>query len=517
MELGSPGQCYDSNPDTSRRLGVHEQLPASAALDGQSCCQLLEDAHSKQPGEFARCAARFFYNLDRALARNYSIPLLADLTTEATEPWREVVLALRAAEPQRASEFSDEDGATDSAATAFGDLEAELSLEAVQPPAVADVVAAASIFRPISSAYQPVQELVAPLTGQPPLQQFEAPLSSDRREVPLPAVLNLIAGELAIVRLADLEAAAEEEDGVLQLHLQDLPPGSTVLYARSWPEPRSLMDFGHAIGHVVNNVSTIWRPSMLSATYFAVMPGESALVTAFFSVRRFLDVPEGLIAAPPVDPSVEPIAGIQQDISHEYVAGAIVLGIGAIALVAAFVRWQQLFGRHQGLVEQPSRTTSEGVIAQLAARSLSFDNGWSSGDDEIDGSSRPRPIFSSLKKIGGRVRTKLNDFGDATNRMLLSVSTRAGTTRRSYEDCEVELSLFDADSDEGESGGFRAADEGRPLLAVSRRQEPDEDDGTEALMKLRPALQDSLGGGLDDADIVESPLVDSERMHMLSR
>merc|ERR1711879_93838 len=137
------------------------------------------------------------------------------------------------------------------------------------------------------------------------------------------------------------------------------------------------------------------------------------------------------------------------------------------------------------------------------------------------------PSCRPLKSCGDSVNDTLSQryFGiGSITRRLMSVSTRIGTSRsdgtfRSSPDSDA-LSPHTEDELNGllcreydEDGEDDAFPYGPPH---SRTVEGDEA-GVAAIIKLRPALSDSVGDDRDDAELSARPLIGTERAGMLTR
>jgi len=287
---------------------------------------------------------------------------------------------------------------------------------------------------------------------------------------------------------------------------------------------------------------------MLSTRYFAVMPSASGYATAFFSVRP--SVLQGGGTAPR---DIAPLPTSSGNLAWTFVAVLAVLTVGGTALWSRARNLSGLSYFRQLLVSiakrennyAPVNLADHQALINPAPPRYDESSGWLSCDESgfsPPGDVSDAPWLEAVQALGGSVKAKL---GDVTGRLLLSVSTRAGSTRRPEDDL---ASLYSSEGDDGAGPDSDGEGEGRPLLgAAPRRARPsmcsptrpprssasptgsppmrrspiddgddDDQDAVAALMKLRPAMGDSIGDG-DDCDVSESPLIDSERMSLLSR
>mmetsp|Transcript_97430 Transcript_97430/g.275574 ORF Transcript_97430/g.275574 Transcript_97430/m.275574 type:complete len:834 (+) Transcript_97430:118-2619(+) len=554
MNFGAEGAVAD----IARRL---DSAGGGRARD-QDCCRRLETSRSVESGTFARCVARHFFGLDAALERG--IPLPPRLGPKAVAGSRgddevrdgpQLVIALRASEHPGWNETGA--SAPDDSAEVSIRLSLAVDMTASEDESVlsdrANAGASAVAAAPIAHVerFHTMQEL---LTSPPFVQQLEAPLlrpgegpDAPVHEAPRGALpLQLRRGEPLVLRLSeDAFGALPESGGALRLHVVGLAAGSRVLYSRSWPEPRSLMDLGHAslVASLPN--SSVWRPSQLNTRHFAIVPAKDGHADVFFAVHTLKE-------AVSLDTEVGDRKMWHILAAMAIIMWLIVLALGQRNLCSCWKRndgWSKLYERVS--------TTEEAAFLCVDPPA-----GWSS-DDELPQFGTPRksgavaPIFGPLAAFGASVKEQL------TSR-LPSVSTRAGTSYRGG----TSRSAIDSDSDgdgvalfRGAFGGDRKSqahhtvEEARGLLGAAEDDEKqdfaraaspprtpprgrrsagrsatgngghlpiDADNVSDqaamaALMKLRPAAHDSVGDCADDDGLSASPLVGSERATFLSR
>jgi len=472
-EVGMRGMC-EAVPPEKRRLLALKSKPSAT----DPCCEVINGARTREPGRFARCAARHFFSLDHAHARGIHFPLLADLSEEG-QPVDELVVAVRtSATVMRAPNAIGD--------SRQGEVEVRLKLLQDLDADVHPAMGGNSTSTKLSSLYhfRTYQELVAPpldaFGGLPPMVlQLEAPLllpevyafnpelDADKPvdHIPNQAVrLHLRRQELLTLRLGEdallMATAPGVADasgggafsGILQLHIVDLPPGSRVLYSHAHPEPRSLMAFGHA--QLVDSVESvsgrpragIWRAPLAerSARFFAILPSADAHAAAFFAVHAF-GPPDtntrlaGLGGPPPPLPTEIPGGeeSRSEDLTGAAAARAVTrtLCLGAALSLAGAAAWAWCWkvvdqNASGGLrdKQRPYMAVS-GTDVELAPAISAAD---ASSDDDVAGGRSSRAVLgvaarakiSSLRVFGEAVKEKLGQTG-----ALLSASTRAGTSR----------------------------------------------------------------------------------------
>lgn len=208
----------------------------------------------------------------------------------------------------------------------------------------------------------------------------------------------------------------------------------------------------------------------------------------------------------------------------------------------------------RGDYEQVSASERDGLLQ--TSPTVGDGDGSSSGDDD-SGMHGASPILAPLRELGMALKDNFTqrdfNFGGVAGR-LLSTSAGAGGSRPSNSQDRGRRDAYRGDHDSGdeeeacgllqdERDGHEEEDR-EPLLACNRVKSPprlqtqqssrsplarshvqvDEDDeededeaAVSALLKLRPAARDSVGGDLDDDDLATGPLVGSERASFLSR
>jgi hypothetical protein len=120
------------------------------------------------------------------------------------------------------------------------------------------------------------------------------------------------------------------------------------------------------------------------------------------------------------------------------------------------------------------------------------------------------PVFASLQEFGGAVKENISS-------RLYSVSTRAGTSRRSFGDSERRDFGYDSEAEDEARGLLGEFDE-ETEAAVDDGQAQDIE-AMDALLKLRPAAFDSVGDQADEdsEDVSARPLVGTDRRGALRR
>jgi len=204
--------------------------------------------------------------------------------------------------------------------------------------------------------------------------------------------------------------------------------------------------------------------------------------------------------------------------------------------------------------EQVSASERDGLLC--APPPSGEGDGSSSGDDDAFGRSMPgaavSPVLAPLREFGMVLKDKFIqsefNFASVAGHLLPASAGVSCSRPGNYQDrdCSRDVCRGSQDSgDEEEVRGLLHGDRGdheedEPLLACDRvvsplRSQPqqasrsplarsrfdDEDDEDEAavaaLMKLRPAACDSVGGDEDEDELATRPLVGSERASFLSR
>jgi len=236
-------------------------------------------------------------------------------------------------------------------------------------------------------------------------------------------------GQPTFIKISDVSLEAARR-GVLQLHLKDLPEGSSVLYSRSWPFPESLMDFGHATvvdELVAGGKHSVWQSASLNTRFFAVIPSRAAKSVAFFRVSPMTGGSALLSGRWQSDQE----SGFWLQGTTAAIAAAFALGMVGVLI------WKW----HACQVEVPIQYINihgnTRPICETAA------------DMEQAESAETGKFLSALQSIRDEIKEKA-DFGLAAwSSRLASVSTRAGTTRRSF-DSDDDVDVEEHHSDERE-------------------------------------------------------------------
>eukprot|EP00928_Gymnodinium_smaydae_P006168 TRINITY_DN1214_c0_g5_i1.p1 TRINITY_DN1214_c0_g5~~TRINITY_DN1214_c0_g5_i1.p1 ORF type:complete len:909 (-),score=152.89 TRINITY_DN1214_c0_g5_i1:88-2814(-) len=488
-EFEPPESCQSGGPRLVQQ--PDRRLAGAGDQDGEeaSCCRRLDTARAVSPAAFARCTARRFFSLKDAAARGVEVPLLRLPGQRLEEPdaeAREVVVSLRAAE--RSGGIS-------------ARLDNEVDVVDVRLSLVPlDGVGASDPDR--LERFDVLEELLAPSwLGKhlaPRLRQMEAPLLQPlagpdvaAKEAPPSALkLDVRPGHPVLVRLAEEGFSAHPGGGVLRLHLIGLPEGSQVLYSLSWPEPRSLMDFGHAelVNADARRLSSVWTAPRFNVRHFALMPSEHGEVTAFFAVHPMASGADGSSrlaerlppqsawfaasakaqAVPKEAAGVIAGSTVVQEGEGEQVhtpfgsalvflaclLGVAVLGIAVLVQCMhlweePWVKWLLRFvpGRRHGsesiaytsVAVSDDFLTAEGAPGASNVCAIAASAGWSSGDEldqlEIEGRARGATSFRSGSHGLAGAFWSLADAAKEqfSNRFPFSATTRASGTRRSWD------------------------------------------------------------------------------------
>jgi len=554
-EIDAHELCDAASSNMGPRPGFGEASAANRRLlgiqDGDGadaqCCQRLDDARAGQPGHFARCAARHLRKLEDAISREVNMPLLAGWGVEGED----VVVSARVSMvgrstllPQRRS--MDDDGLLRTIKVLFtATMEEYVGWGDVATPASA--ATGSELLAPLSH-FKTVQELISPSLGAPSqsmestIRQFEAPLlvttnrsghadamgaslspRSELRGAPasaLPGVppsklpkpplgalpLPLQKDQLVVLRLeqASLHGSPAMDGaaagGSLQLHIVGLPLGSLVLYSRKGPEPRSLMDFGHAQPVPSEDLwgDAAWGAAdARNARHFAVLPSEDAGMgaAAYFAVEpdhsqttQPLLVDVGEVA------SLAPTGGIHQSDTTGMVwyLEWVLLALGC--LLALYV-WFRSIRRRGARIASLRRARSEMryVAVAMSEPDAAAGGGLGSGDEE----GTKRTLLEELQTFGGTVKEKFGqgDFqglGDVTGRLLHSVSTRASSRSSSRISATSRRSMLDEESaneaPHRHSGRLTEGEreEARGLLRSGYENEEEDEDGEAEELQWRP-------------------------------
>lgn len=492
----APKQECEASPDLSvsgRRL-ADDRRTTALGLGPGDCCRVIDTSRAERPSRFTRCAARHFYSIESAAQKGIHPKLLAEFQPGGVE----LVIAVRGG--------SAPEGET-------SEVQVDLAVEMLQH--TEDVTVA-----PLNE-FRTIQELVAPPLPNSVVELglLDAPLvGTDQHPMKLPLLLKR--GEPTFIKLGDASHAAARH-GVLQLHIEGLPDGSNVLYSRSWPDPMSLMDFGHAIVADeldVGNKGSVWQAASLNTRFFAVIPSRAAKAVAFFKVAPPGGGPlyPGGLRGNPEDESEETESWFQG--SFAATVAAVVLGSVGIIL------WKW----HAGHFSWTGEVPHEYINIHGSIREPPLEN----ATDEEAQSAPAQQFLTALRCMRDEIKEKADNW---TSR-LSSLSTRAGTTRRSADSDDDDIEDYHSDEkeelmkpireDEGTSqlDDQSNEDESRSPTRTIPRNDParidsgddNDQEALDALLKLRPAAQDSIGDD-DDEDEASCPLMGSARLSALSR
>lgn len=482
-EFAPPAECKAlSDISISSRRLVEDRRTTGIGLGVDDCCRVIDTSRAERPSQFARCTARHFFSVEEAFNKGLQPKLLAEFQSNGVD----VIVAVRGG-------FSPE-GET-------SEVQVELTVEML--PSSDDAT-----LKPLSE-FRTIQELVAPPlpSSEIELSLHEAPLVASHDVGRLPMLLRR--KEPVFIKLNDTSLAAARK-GVLQLHLEGLPEGSNVLYSRSWPSPVSLMDFGHAILADQLNVErkgSVWQAASLNTCFFAVIPSRAARIEAFFKVAP---PPRGWILS-------DQESGSWLQGTAAAIAAAFALGMLGVLLWKYHAHHSEV-PHHYINIHGEAGSVHDSVGEMEKAQS----------------SDTAGHFVTALRSIRDEIKEKTDMGLAAWSSRLASVSTRAGTTRRSYESDE---DIEDCHSDEREElmQPIREDEcvtppkdqfEGYSVSSVHVRPKndpacidsgnEDDQDALDALLKLRPAAQDSIGNEGDD-DEATHPLMGSARLSALSR
>jgi len=504
-ELSHPGNCHSVPPNKDNGKIPQAWVGAKANID--HCCQLLDTARAVSPGSFARCAARHFFGLKHATASGIHVPLLRMPAKVVATPGMQeglqleddLVLSLRSAE----------------LSSGTSKVLVRLLVMEDQEPSIS-----------IAGAFNTIQQLVSPAWGQeskqrPSWQQLEAPLLkpfSGPNAVPTQAPagaawFELVKGETVLLRLPEEDftgmgaGQVSSASGTLQLHVIGLPPGSTVLYSRSWPEPRSPMDFAHAwsVATLPQSGASAWRAAHLSARHFALLPAANGRAAAFFSVSPSW---EPTIPQPREAPRSSRTSAPSKDSSAnskiQVLAGLLATAVLSIAIYCSHTKLWLVNGRYQAAAASMySAVPSSDLEAHKAPvahtpslRVTSGPNGQGSSDNEVE---LPE-VLTSFRTFTEIVKDRLSHRGSNIMSGSTRASTNGGTRRSCFEEDEAECRALSPER----------------LSWLLDTSNGDDQEAMAAMLSLRPSLRDSLG---DEADTSESdtPVVGTERASLLLR
>lgn len=472
---------------SSRRL-VEDRRTTTIGLGADDCCRVVDTSRGERPSQFARCTARHFFSVQEAFNRGLHAKVLADFPPGGAE----VIISLRggsALEGERS------------------ELQVDLTIEALT--STDDITVG-----PLGE-FSTIEELVAPPLPKSgiELSLFEVPLVASHDDASLPGgqlSMSLRRGEPAFIKLTDVSLAAARQ-GVLQLHLEGLPEGSNVLYSRSWPGPVSLMDFGHATLAAevdVGRKGSVWQAASLNTRFFAVIPSRAAKVAAFFKVDALSD-------------------GRLGEMYGEQESSFLLQGTGAAAAAAAILGMVgvMLWKWHACHVEVPHHYINIHGNAIDPTAEI---------EEAPNQSDHTGQFLSALRSIRDEIKEKTDVGLAAWSYRLASVSTRVGTTRRSLDSDDEDIEDYHSDEREelmqplreDECSALLENDDCGTSSACTRLKnnparidsgDEDDQDALNALLKLRPAAQDSIGNDCDDDDEAACPLMGSARLSALSR
>eukprot|EP00927_Polykrikos_kofoidii_P038853 TRINITY_DN33296_c0_g1_i1.p1 TRINITY_DN33296_c0_g1~~TRINITY_DN33296_c0_g1_i1.p1 ORF type:complete len:839 (-),score=99.80 TRINITY_DN33296_c0_g1_i1:78-2594(-) len=577
-ELNSHGVCdggrthrhQSDTAVTNVRVTAATSRNVTAATSDEACCQRLNTARVVSSSRLARCAAQHFFGLQAAIGRSLSVPLLsARGDTEHLD--RIAVVALRSDELPSNSSSLFNDGLAEAASveasvrlttTIITEWDAKNASAQARGSDVAD-----------TSSFLTLQELLShSWVGkrfEPALQLLEVPVLTPHGKANLPTInapagalpVRLRRDRLVLLRLSDegITGTRAIKSGLLLLHVVGLPPGSHVLYGRSWPEPRSLMDLSPARLVAEAGGSSVWMATQMNTRHFAILPGADAVTTAFFAVHALPMMPPALFPA-----SFSPVVvSTLSTPAPEVIAHSLHVPLWTIfsgVLMLAFTLLVFVFLPH-GFGRASNRSVPYAAVAD-----------WDIDDNtgQAPGTLAPahQRIFPS--SCSTAVVQKVLVLKDQITSRLLSISTRLGSSRRSKrtefdsstDDEELEFGARGRGDDDisvrrsllggGDRGEIDVEEESEsvvtastataaPLEALPRRpgcctsgviacassgqlrsavdaMGANDRAAMAALMKLRPAARDSLGDDAEEAyDSCCGPLVGTHRADMLSR